>query len=74
MNTSNWGRALHTALSEQPSLSLDFYSYIVLLRKHEGDALTEYAVDPAQVAVTLAVRVVSPFRLLISNAGVRLAA
>jgi len=48
---------LQAALSEQPSLSLDFYSYGVLMRKREGDAVTEYAVDPAQVAVALAAKV-----------------
>jgi hypothetical protein len=31
------GRALHTALSEQPSLSLNFYSFGITLRKQEGD-------------------------------------
>lgn len=48
---------MQAALSEQPSLSLDFYSYGVLMRKREGDAITEYAVDPAQVAVALAAKV-----------------
>ncbi|MBZ0277377.1 MAG: prokaryotic E2 ligase family D protein [Anaerolineae bacterium] len=51
------GRALHTALSEQPSLSLNFYSFGITLRKQEGDRTTEYPVDPAQVAVALAARV-----------------
>lgn len=58
MDTSNWHwRTLQTALNEQPSLSLDFYSYGVMLRKREGDTLTEYPVDPAQVAVALAARI-----------------
>ena len=44
----NWqGRTLQAALTEQPSLSLDFYSYGVMLRKREGEMLTAYAVDPA---------------------------
>jgi hypothetical protein len=51
------GRVLQTALNEEPSLSLDFYSYGVMLRKREGDMLTEYPVDPAQVAVALAAKV-----------------
>ena len=55
---SDWhGRVLQAALNEQPSLSLDFYSYGVLMRKREGDAITEYAVDPAQVANVLAAKV-----------------
>ena len=55
---SDWhGRVLQTALNERPSLSLDFYSYGVLMRKREGDAITEFAVDPAQVAVALAAKV-----------------
>ena len=59
MNAYDWhGRTLQVALSEQPSLSLDFYSYGVMLRKREGDSITEYAVDPAQVAIALAAKVV----------------
>ncbi len=76
--TSDWhGRTLQAALNEQPSLSLDFYSYGVLLRKREGDALTEYAVDPAQVAVALAARVtfdtglLSGDTLLVRQEGVK---
>ena len=65
---TNWqGRTLQTALSEQPSLSLDFYSYGVMLRKREGDMLTEYAVDPAQVAVALAAKVTFDTGLLSGN-------
>ena len=76
--TSDWhGRALQTALNEQPSLSLDFYSYGVMLRKCEGDAITEYPVDPAQVAVALATKVsfdtglLSGDTLLIRTEGVK---
>lgn len=55
---SDWhGRALQTALTEQPSLSLDFYSFGVLLRKRDGDIVSEYPVDPAQVALALAAKV-----------------
>jgi len=68
---------LQTALNEQPSLSLDFYSYGVLMRKREGDAITEYAVDPAQVAVALAAKVtfdtglLSGDTLLVRQEGVK---
>jgi len=71
------GRVLQTALNEEPSLSLDFYSYGVMLRKREGDAITEYAVDPAQVAVALAAKVtfdtglLSGDTLLIRTEGVK---
>lgn len=51
------GRALQTALMEQPSLTLDFYSYGVMLRKREGETMTEYPVDPAQIAAALAAKV-----------------
>lgn len=71
------GRTLQTALNELPSLSLDFYSYGVLLRKREGDAVTEFAVDPAQVAVALAAKVtfntglLSGDTLLVRQEGVK---
>ncbi|GAB4523712.1 MAG: hypothetical protein OHK0046_37670 [Anaerolineae bacterium] len=71
------GRTLQAALSEQPSLSLDFYSYGVMLRKREGDAVTEYAVDPAQVAVALAAKItfdtglISGDTLLVRQEGVK---
>ena len=68
---------MQTALTEQPSLSLDFYSYGVMLRKREGDAISEFAVDPAQVAVALAAKVtfntglLSGDTLLIRTEGVK---
>lgn len=71
------GRTLQTALNELPSLSLDFYSYGVLMRKREGGAVTEYAVDPAQVAVALAAKVtfntglLSGDTLLVRQEGVK---
>lgn len=79
MNSNyDWhGRDLQTALNEEPSLSLDFYSYGVMLRKHEGDAVTEYAVDPAQVAVALAAKItfdtglISGDTLLVRQEGVK---
>ncbi|MEQ8673783.1 MAG: hypothetical protein RLP44_29870 [Aggregatilineales bacterium] len=68
MYQSNWqGHTLQTALNEQPSLSLDFYSYGVMLRKREGEMLTEFAVDPAQVAVALAAKVTFDTGLLSGN-------
>jgi hypothetical protein len=68
MNTSDWyGRTLQTALNELPSLSLDFYSYGVLLRKREGDAVTEFAVDPAQIALALSAKAGFDTGLLTGN-------
>lgn len=52
------GRTLQAAMTEQPSLSLDFYSFGVMLRKQDGDVCTEYPVDPEQVAVALAAKLV----------------
>jgi hypothetical protein len=40
------GRRLTAALQERPSLSLEFYSYGILLRKCSGDTVQEYPVDP----------------------------
>lgn len=61
MNASTWngwhGRALHSAMSEEPSLSLHFYSFGVTLRKREGEQVNEYPIDPAQAAVALAAKV-----------------
>jgi len=37
--------ALTTALTEPPALILSFYSYGVLLRKQDGEVVTEYPVD-----------------------------
>lgn len=51
------GRALHSAMSEEPSLSLNFYSFGVTLRKREGDTVTEHPIHPAQAAVALAAKV-----------------
>ena len=58
MNAANWhARALQGAMSEEPSLSLHFYSFGITLRKREGDTVTEFAVDPAQAAVALAAKI-----------------
>ena len=45
------------ALTEQPSLVLSFFSFGVMLRKQAGDQISEYPVDPAQVALALAAKV-----------------
>ena len=56
--TSDWsGRLLTEALTEQPSLILSFYSFGVMLHKRDGEQVTEYPVDPAQVALALAAKV-----------------
>lgn len=57
MNFDLTGLTLQASLSEQPSLSLNFYSYGCVLRKREGEAITEYPVDPQQVAMVLAAKV-----------------
>ncbi len=44
-------------MSEEPSLSLNFYSFGVTLRKREGEQISEYPIDPAQAAVALVARV-----------------
>ncbi|MCD4687126.1 MAG: prokaryotic E2 ligase family D protein, partial [Anaerolineae bacterium] len=58
------GPRLTAALQEQPSLTLEFYSYGVLLRKRDGDAVTEYPVDPEQIALALAAKVIFDTGLL----------
>lgn len=56
--TTNWQtHALQTALQEEPSLVLSFYSYGVILRKREGASIREYPIDPAHAAVALAAKV-----------------
>ena len=71
--TSDWnGRllpaaSLSAALTEQPSLILSFYSFGVMLRKTDGELTTEYAVDPAQVALALAAKVTFDTGLLDGN-------
>lgn len=61
------GQTLSTALTEQPSLILSFYSFGITLRKHEGDRVTEHPVDPAQVALALAAKVTFDTGLLGGN-------
>ena len=65
---SDWnGRALATALTEQPSLILSFYSFGVMLRKTDGEVTQEYPIDPAQVALALAAKVTFDTGLLGGN-------
>jgi hypothetical protein len=61
------GQALEQVLTEQPSLVLRFYSYGVMLEKCEGDWVTEYPVDPAQIALTLSAKVGFDTGLLTGN-------
>lgn len=74
---SDWsGRLLTEALTEIPSLVLSFYSFGVMLHKREGDQVSEYPVDPAQVALALAAKVsfdtglLSDRTLLVRQSGV----
>ena len=79
MNTSSdWsGRVLNAALQEQPSLVLSFYSYGIMLQKHTEQGLSEYPVDPEQVALALSAKVgfntglLSGATLLIRSEGVQ---
>ena len=53
-SNSDWnGRILGQVLQEQPSLVLSCYSYGWLMQKRDGDAVTEFAVDPAKIAQAL---------------------
>jgi hypothetical protein len=71
------GPRLTAALQEQPNLTLEFYSYGVLLRKRDGDSVTEYPVDPGQIALALAAKVtfdtglLSEDTLLVRQDGVK---
>ncbi len=44
-------------LQEQPSLVLSCYSYGWLMQKRDGEAVTEYALDPAKIALALAAEI-----------------
>ncbi len=71
------GPRLTAALQEQPNLTLEFYSFGVLLRKRDGDSITEYPVDPGQIALALAAKVtfdtglLSEDTLLVRQDGVK---
>ncbi|MDX2141377.1 MAG: hypothetical protein SF123_25045 [Chloroflexota bacterium] len=67
-DTSAWtGTLLSSALTEQPSLLLAFYSFGVMLHKRDGERVQEYAVDPAQVALALSARITFDTGLLGGN-------
>jgi hypothetical protein len=77
MFSSSSGRYLEQAMTERPSLTLQFYSYGILLEKQTEQGITAYPVDPEQVAQALAARVtfdtglISSDTLLIRSAGVQ---
>jgi hypothetical protein len=62
---------------EQPSLTLSFYSFGATLLKRDGDQVSEYPVDPAQVAVALSAKIrfdtglLSDSTLLVRQEGVK---
>ena len=67
-DTSAWtGALLSSALTEQPSLLLAFYSFGVMLHKRDGERIQEYAVDPAQVALALSAKITFDTGLLGAN-------
>lgn len=71
------GRVLNAALQEQPSLILSFYSYGVMMQKRTEHGVTEYPVDPEQVALALSAKVgfntglLSGNSLLVCTVGVQ---
>jgi hypothetical protein len=71
------GRVLDAALQEQPSLVLSFYSYGVMMQKHTEHGVTEYPIDPKQVALALSAKVgfnsglLSENSLLIRTVGMK---
>lgn len=79
ISTYGWhGQLLQTALQETPQLTLNFYSYGILMRKALGDGTyTEYPVDAAHIAQALAAKVcfdtgvLNEDVLLIQHEGVR---
>jgi len=52
---------------EQPSLVLSFYTFGVLLRKQDGECVSEYPVEPAQVAAALSAKTCFDTGLLTEN-------
>lgn len=74
---SDWnGRLLSQVLTEQPALTLSFYSFGIMLRQCEGDKVSEYPVDPAQVTQALSIKIrfdtglLSDSTLLVRQEGV----
>lgn len=65
---SDWsGQLLAQALIEKPSLILSFYSFGAMLHKREGDKVSEYPVDPTQIAMALSAKVRFDTGLLSDN-------
>lgn len=65
---SDWsGRLLSQAVMEQPSLILSFFSFGLMMRKCDGDKVSEFPVDPAQVALALSAKVRFDTGLLSDN-------
>jgi hypothetical protein len=64
-------------MTEKPSLTLSFYSFGVMLRKIDGDRVSEYPVDPVQIATALATKVrfdtglLSDTTLLVRHEGLK---
>src|SRR5215813_9672298 len=57
-NAFNGLNALETAVQELPHLTLNFYSYGILMRRRlEAGGETEYAVSPEQLATALSAKV-----------------
>jgi hypothetical protein len=76
MLTDTAFNGLNSALQEEPSLVLSFYSYGVLMRKRDGDITSEYAVNPQDIALALNASmrlntgILHPDTLFISTNGV----
>lgn len=73
---SGWnGRILSKALTEQPQLTLKFYSFGILLHKRTEHGFAEYVVDPAQVAMLLSAQltvdtgIITPGTVLVRTDG-----
>src|SRR5258708_17366014 len=60
--------ALDLAIQEQPKLTLNFYSYGILMRQRREDGgETEHAISPEQLATALSAKVRFESGLLSSN-------
>ncbi len=64
-------------MQEQPTLTLQFYSYGVMMQKRTDHGLMEYPVDPEQIALALSAKVIfdtgilSGETLLVRSEGVK---
>ena len=61
------GHTLSRALTEHPSLVLSFFSFGIMLRKQDGERISEYPVDAAQVAAALSAKTCFDTGLLSAN-------